>query len=131
MYVTVVPNRRSRPAVLLRESYREDGQVKNRTLANLTDWPPARVDALRELLRGGVPTLGADPQGFEISSSRPHGHVAAVLGVLRSLGVLDAFDASPRVRALVEALIAARLLRPASKLSLSRDLRQHTRTSTL
>ena len=52
MYVAGIPNRTSPPAVLLRESYREDGKVKNRTLANITSWPPARIAALRSLLRG-------------------------------------------------------------------------------
>jgi len=131
MYVTTVPNRGSRPAILLRESFREDGRVKNRTLANLSDWPAPRVDALRELLRGSLPSVGAQHDAFEITSSRPHGHVAAVLGTLRTTGVLDAFDAAPRTRALVEAMVVSRLIRPSSKLGLSRDLRVETRTSTL
>ena len=81
MYVVAVPNRHSPPAILLRESYREGGRVKNRTLANLSAWPPARVAALRQLLRG-QPLSGATPlaDAFEIVRSRPHGHVAAVLG---------------------------------------------------
>src|SRR5512144_1046144 len=118
MYITAVPNRGSRPAVLLRESYREGGTVKNRTVANLSDWPAERVEALREVLRGGGrASLEPGATGpFEISSSRPHGHVAAVLATLRSTRLLDAFDATPRVRALVEALIVSRLIRPRSKL---------------
>jgi len=133
MYITAVPNRGSRPAVLLRESYREGGKVKNRTVANLSDWPADRVEALREVLRGaGRASLAPGATGpFEILSSRPHGHVAAVLATLRSTNLLDAFDASPRVHALVEALIVSRLIRPRSKLGLSRDLRADTRTSTL
>lgn len=58
MYVTSVPNRTSPPAILLRESFREGGQVKNRTLVNLTSWPAARVEALRRLLRGEFDHLG-------------------------------------------------------------------------
>lgn len=58
MYVTVIPNRNSPPAVLLRESFREDGVVKNRTLANLSDWAPERVEALRVLLKGGSVATG-------------------------------------------------------------------------
>jgi hypothetical protein len=131
MYITVVPNRGSRPAVLLRESYRDNGKVKNRTLANLTDWPLERVNALRELLRGHAPNQPSANGPFEIVSSRPHGHVAAILGTLRKTQLLDVFDASTRTRALVEAMIVSRLIRPRSKLGLSRDLRTETRTSSL
>lgn len=132
MYVATVPNRGSHPAVLLRESFREDGKVKNRTLANLSDWPSDRVEALRQLLRGkSLPTAGAQSDAFDIVASRPHGHVAAVLGTLRASKILDAFEAPRRVRALVEAMVVSRLIQPTSKLSLSRDLRAATRTSTL
>ena len=64
MYITTIPNRSSPPAILLRESYREDGQVKTRTLANLTHWPPAQLEALRRVLRGE--TLVAPEDAFEI-----------------------------------------------------------------
>lgn len=133
MYVTVVPNRGSRPAILLRESYREHGKVKNRTLANLSDWPSERVAALREALRhGGGSAVEAGACGaFEIASSRPHGHVAAILGSVRATKLLDAVDVSPRTRGLIEALVVSRMIRPRSKLGLSRDLRFETRTSTL
>lgn len=132
MYVTTVPNRGSRPAILLRESFREEGRVKNRTLANLSDWPSARVEALRELLRGkSAAALDSRADAFDIVSSRPHGHVAAVLGTLREAKILEPLDASPRVRALVEAMVVSRLIRPTSKLGLSRDLRAETRTSTM
>lgn len=77
MYVTVVPNRRSRPAILLRESYREDGKVKNRTLANISDWPMAQVEALQAVLKGEL--AGAVPEPT-MEASLSHGHVAAVLG---------------------------------------------------
>jgi hypothetical protein len=52
MYVAIVPNRGSRPAILLRESYRDGAKVKNRTLANLSDWPAERIETLRAALRG-------------------------------------------------------------------------------
>jgi len=65
MYVATIPNRKSPPAILLRQAYRENGKVKNRTLANLSDWDPARIEALRRALRGefdhaapSEPTLG-------------------------------------------------------------------------
>ena len=82
MYITVVPNRNSPPAILLRESFREDGVVKNRTLANLSDWAPERIEAMRVLLKGGTVATGAEP---EVVASLAHGHVAAVLGMVRAL----------------------------------------------
>jgi hypothetical protein len=116
MYVESIPNRSSPPAILLRESVREGDKVRKRTLANLSDWPPQKVEALRRVLRGeGV---GADPaQALLITRTLPHGHVAAVLGMIRKLG-LDAILASRRCRQrdLVLAMIAARILFPASKL---------------
>src|SRR6266545_4681190 len=86
MYIAVVPNRTSPPAILLRESFREHGKVKNRTLANLSGWSSERVEALRHVLRGrtapGAPRTAA---ALEIVRSWPHGHVAAVLGTVRRL----------------------------------------------
>src|SRR5215468_10616647 len=80
MYVARVPNRGSPPAILLRESYREAGKVKNRTLANLSAWPEAKVDALTRVLKGQPPPAADLDGAFEITRSLPHGHVAAVLG---------------------------------------------------
>jgi transposase len=116
MYVESIPNRSSPPAILLRQSVREGGKVHKRTLANLSDWPPAKIDALRRVLKGRG--IGADPaQALAITRTLPHGHVAAVLGTIRKLG-LDAILASRRCRQrdLVLAMIAARILFPASKL---------------
>ena len=76
MYVARIPNRGSPPAILLRESYREDGKVKNRTLANLSHWPEHKVDALARTLKGLPPPLDLC-DAFEITRSLPHGHVAA------------------------------------------------------
>ena len=89
MYVAVVPNRSSPPAILLRESFREGGQVKNRTLANLSDWSSERIEALRQVLRGRAlaPAALARGAGLEIVRSWPHGHVAAVLGSVRRLAL--------------------------------------------
>ena len=95
MYVAKVPNRGSPPAVLLRESYREAGKVKNRTLANLSSWPEAKVDALARVLKGQVAPAAAVEGTFEIARSLPHGHVAAVLGTLRDLGVEELLDPAP------------------------------------
>ena len=79
MYIEAVPNRNSPPAILLRESFREGGKVKKRTLLNLSAWPPALVAGLRALLKGGT-VLAPGEQPFEIRRSWPHGAVAAALG---------------------------------------------------
>src|SRR5512140_3309900 len=91
MYIATVPNRSSPPAILLRESHREGKKVKSRTLANLTHWPPGKIESLRRVLadEAVAPVPGGSPGGsdeFEIQRSLPHGHVAAVLGTLRRLG---------------------------------------------
>jgi Transposase DDE domain len=131
MYVAVVPNRGSPPAILLRESYREAGKVKNRTLANLSHWPPAKVDDLRRVLKGQSPML--DLSGaFEITRSLPHGHVAAVLGCAEKLGIAELIDPTPsRHRDLVIAMLAAAVITPGSKLAMARGLRAETATSSL
>jgi hypothetical protein len=130
MYIERVPNRNSPPAVLLRESYREGGRVKKRTLANLSHLSDATIEALRRVLRGD--TVVAPDDVFTIERSRPHGHVAAVVGTIKKLGVdrLLASRRSPeRDRAV--ALIAARVLAPDSKLATARALDAKSATSTL
>src|SRR5580658_788693 len=124
MYVTTVPNRKSPPAILLRESYRQDGKVKSRTLANLTHLPSQQIAALRSALVGSavVPATPL-PDAFRISRSLPHGHVAAVLGCLRNLELDSILDPAPgRQRDLVIAMIVARIIEPASKLATARGL---------
>ena len=132
MYVAKVPNRGSPPAVLLRESYREAGKVKNRTLANLSAWPDAKVDALSRVLKGQPPPA-ADLDGtFEITRSLPHGHVAAVLGTARRLGLDELIDPVPsRHRDLVMAMAVAQVIDPGSKLAIARGLRDATAASSL
>jgi hypothetical protein len=132
MYVAKVPNRGSPPAVLLRESYREAGKVKNRTLANLSAWPEARVEALSRVLKGQPPPA-ADLDGtFEITRSLPHGHVAAVLGTARRLGLDELIDPVPsRHRDLVMAMAVAQVIDPGSKLAIARGLRDATAASSL
>jgi hypothetical protein len=71
MYVVKVPNRGSPPAILLRESYREAGKVKNRTLANLSSWPEAKVDALARVLKGQPPPAAPLDEAFQITRCRP------------------------------------------------------------
>jgi transposase len=133
MYVTAIPNRNSPPAILLRESYREGGKVKTRTIANITHLRAAQIDALRGALSGSASVKGLPlPDAFRIERSRPHGHVAAVLGSLRSLQLPAFIDPqSSRQRDLVVAMIAARILDPASKLATSRGLHSDTLHSSL
>jgi Transposase DDE domain len=130
MYVATIPNRSSPPAILLRESYREGDKVKTRTLANLTHWPPAQLDALRCVLHGEA--LMAPGEAFEIIRSLPHGHVAAVLGTVRRLG-METLLASrkSRVRALVIAMLVARVIAPQSKLATARSLETDTALTSL
>jgi hypothetical protein len=131
MYIEIVPNRNSPPALLLREGWREGKKVRKRTLANLTKWPAGLVEGLRLLLRGGTAVPKFD-EAFEVVRSRPHGHVAAVLGTLRRVALerLIAPQPSPQ-RSLVVALVVARILDPRSKLATARGLGEETRWSTL
>jgi hypothetical protein len=131
MYVESVPNRNSPPAVLLRESYRHGGKVRKRTLANLSKWPPALVDGLGILLKGGAAL--ADPAAaVDILRSRPHGHVAAVLGTVARLRLDRTLaGARSRHRDCAVALIAARILAPGSKLATARRLSPATADSSL
>jgi hypothetical protein len=130
MYVTRVPNRTSPPAVLLRESWREDGKVKTRTLANLSDWPEAKVEALRRVLRGETLVVAADR--FAIERALPHGHVAAVLGTLRRIGLDRLLPRRPeRLATLALALIVARVVEPAAKLATARQLSEATASHSL
>src|SRR5258707_102479 len=132
MYVAKVPNRGSPPAVLLRESYREAGKVKNRTLANLSSWPEAKVDALAGVLKGQVGPAAALEGTFEIARSLPHGHVAAVLGTARQLGLEELIDPAPsRQRDLVTAMAVAQVIAPDSKLAIARGLQAETAASSL
>jgi len=136
MYVATVPNRRSPPAILLRESYREGTRVNSRTLANITSWPPGKIEALRCLLRGErIPGTGwktSLEDAFEIVRTRPHGHVAAVLGTLRQLGLEKLIArAQSRERDCVVAMICSRVLDPRSKLATARSLDASTLQSTL
>jgi hypothetical protein len=131
MYVTRVPNRGSPPAVLLRESYREDGKVKTRTLANLSRWPEHKVEKLQRALKG-LPAATGLAEAFDVARSLPHGHVAAVLGTAQRLGVPQLIDTAPsRNRDLVTAMLVAQVIEPGSKLTIARGLRTETATSSL
>ena len=131
VFVERIPNRNSPPAVLIRESWRENGKVKRRTLANLSKLPPHMIEAIRLVLKGAQ--VVADPgQAFVIRRALPHGHVQAVLGLCRQLGLRQILHRhASRERELALAAIAARVLEPASKLATSRQLSPETATTSL
>ena len=130
MYVAVIPNRSSRPAMLLRESNREGRKVKNRTLANLSHWPPEKIETLRAALRGDK--LVPAGEGMEIVRALPHGHVAAALGMARQIGLDELLPDGPeRQRNLALALIVERLIDPAAKLATARALDERTAINSL
>jgi hypothetical protein len=130
MYVAVIPNRSSRPAILLRESYRDGDKVKNRTLANLSDLPPEQIETLRAAFRGDK--LVPAGEGVEIVRALPHGHVAAALGMARQIGLDELLPDGPeRQRELALALIVERLIDPAPKLATARALDETTALNSL
>jgi transposase len=131
MYIEAVPNRNSPPAILLRESYRQGGKVRKRTLCNLSDWSPAHVEGLRGVLKGGT-VIPAEHDAITVTRSLPHGHVAAALGTARKIG-LDRILGSDgnRYRDLVLALLIGRILDPVSKLAAARTLSPATASSSL
>jgi len=130
MYIDIVPNRKSPPAVLLRESIREHGKIRKHTLANLSSLSAVQIEFLRRILRGE--TLVCAQDVFETLRSRPHGHVAAVLGTVRRLGLESLIGSKPsRERDLAVAMIVARILEPRSKLATARALDAETLHSSL
>src|SRR4051794_12325643 len=133
MFIQVIPNRGSPPAILLRESYREGGKVKKRTLCNLTRWPPSLLEGFKALLKGGtVISAPAAPEVFTIRRALPHGDVAAVLGTLRQIGLHRILGPDGnRCRDLVIAMVAARLTEPTSKLATAKALSPETAASSL
>ena len=120
MFISVVPNRKSTPSILLRETYREDGKVKNRTLANLTKWAPEKIAAMAAALDCA---RNDGPSGGEVIGTVPHGHVHAALGTARRLGMEPLLISRRcRERDLAMAMIVGRVLDPGSKLALAREL---------
>jgi hypothetical protein len=134
MYVERIPNRNLPPAILLRESYRNGDKIKKCTLANLSDWPAAKIEALRRVLRDEA-VAPTNEQALSVLRSLPHGHVAAALGTLRKLGLdrlLSQGGRQPhREVALCIAMAVARLIDPASKLATARVLDDETATCSL
>ena len=130
MYIATVPNRSSPAAILLRESYREGKKVKTKTLANISDWPEVKIQSLRRVLLGE--TVVSPQDAFEIQRSLPHGHVAAVLGTLRRVGLDGLIERQAcRERSLSIAMIVGRVIDPGSKLSTARGLGEETAFNTL
>jgi hypothetical protein len=131
MYIDIVPNRNSPPAILLRESYRQDGKVKKRTIANLSKLPMEIIDQLRILLRGGK-ALESFEESIEVLRSLPHGHIAATLGTIIKTG-LDHLISPEKSRelSLILAMIVARIIDPQSKLATARGLDPETASSSL
>jgi transposase len=131
MYIEAVPNRNSPPAILLRETYRQNGRICKRTLCNLSHWPTAHVEGLRGVLKGGT-VIPAGRDAFTVIRSLPHGHVAAAVGIARKIG-LDGIlgPDGNRCRDLVLAMLISRILDPASKLATARALSPATASSSL
>jgi hypothetical protein len=121
MYIAIIPNRKSPPAVLLREGYRQDGKVKTRTLANLSKLPAEAIEVLRQVFQGKQ--MVASDELFEIveDGSRAHGNVQAIAIAMRRLGFAGLISSRPsRQRDLVVGMVAARILQPQSKLATAR-----------
>ena len=136
MYIESVPNRNSPPAVLLRESYREAGLTRKRTLANLTRWQPELVEGLRTLLQGGTAVAQTAANQLTLLRALPHGHVGAVLGMARRLDLPRLLlgrsrQATARWRDLALAMIVNRVIAPGSKLATVRALAPETASSSL
>ena len=131
VYIETIPNRTSPPAILLREGYRENGKVVKRTLANLSQWDPQLVEHFRVLLKGGVAVESAASL-LTIERSLPHGHVAAVLGAARGSGSALWFGSAPQeLQPVLQAMLVARVLEPASKLATQRMLHDDTASTSL
>src|SRR5258707_11256828 len=137
MFIESVPNRDSPPAVLLRESYRdEQGRSQKRTLANLSKLPRDMIDTLKAVLKGAT-VVGTGPQELEVERSLPHGHIAAALGMIRKIGldrlVLSASKepASRRYCDLVLAMMVDGLIERRSKLGFGRAVDEEWGVSSL
>jgi transposase len=119
MHIDIIPNRGSRPTLLLRESFRENGKVKKRTLANLSSLSTEQIDAIRQILKGNQ--LASVDNLFKIVKSVQHGHVWAVRTAMKRLGFANLLDSKPsRKRDIVCAMVAAQIINPSSKLAFTR-----------
>src|ERR1700749_1985197 len=131
MYIEAVPNRTSPPAILLRESYRENGKVRKRTLCNLSDWPTAHIEGLSGVLKGGT-VIPAERDAFTVIRSLPHGHVAAAVATARKIGLEGSLcPVGNLCRGLWVAILIGRIIGPVSKLATARALSPATASSSL
>lgn len=119
MYIATIPNRGSRPTIIIREGYRESGKVKNRTIANITHWPKEKIEALRIVLKGKK--IAEVDELFEKVESKHHGHVDAVLATVKRLALDKVISSRPcRERDIIVATIVARISESDSKLAMTR-----------
>ena len=126
-----VPNQAGKPAILLREAWREGRRIRKRTVANLSKLPPEIVEGFRAVLKGAV-AVGDIGELMQVERSLLHGHVAAVLGTARDLGLERMLHRTrSRERDLALAAVVARVLSPDSKLATARRLSPETATSSL
>ena len=131
MYIERVPNRNSPPAVLLRESYREGDKICKRTIANLSQLPDDVIENLKAALKGGK-VIDNIESVLKVKRSLPHGHVAAILGTIKKIGLEPIIESENNKRnAIIKSLITARIIDPKSKLATSRGLRRETANSSL
>ena len=129
MYVERIKNRNSPPAILVRESYWQNGKSKKRTLANISKLPTHLIALIRAELKKSPSSM---PEEFEIVRTLPHGHVAAVLGTIKNLKLERIIDSKPsRQRQLCLAMIVARILDPRSKLATCTNVWTEEKTDTL
>lgn len=125
MHVAKIPNRGSSPTYLLRETYREAGQVKHRTIGNITSLGIEKISRINQILKG-VDLVPAE-SAIQILRSHPHGHVSAILTAIRQLGLDTIISREPsRQRNLVIAMIAQRIIAPCSKLGTTREWKNTT-----
>ncbi len=132
MYIEKVPNRNSPPCVLIRESFRDAGKVRKRTLANISHLPQDLVESIDRLLKGGRVFENFD-NDFQIVRSLPYANVKAVLSTLKQTGLDPLLSAYPESKhhKLVVAMIVSRIIAPGSKLATARALNAQTRATVL
>ncbi|MCY4312195.1 MAG: IS1634 family transposase [Gammaproteobacteria bacterium] len=131
IHLDIIPNRNSPPAILLREAHREGRKIKRTTLCNLSKAPPALIQSIRILLKGGVAFQTLE-QAVTLCRSHPHGHVAAILGTLRKIGLLRILGRKAgQHRSLAVAAILARIIDPASRLATARALSSESAATSL
>ena len=132
MYIEKVPNRNSPPCALIRESFREDGKVHKRTLANISHLPDETIEQIRILLKGGCVIKDFD-NSFQIIRSLPYANIKAALSTLKQTGLDKIISSSPESKnhKLVTAMIVSRIINPCSKLATVRSLNEETSSTVL